>query len=99
MMRDVECIADVLVLIAGSDRLIAAIKDRDANTMLKDSRIRTRLGWFRDSDGTMRWRIDLLDDEDIQRRPIRLGKEYLPVSGGNERPGAHGVHGVSTGAD
>ncbi|KAH3984651.1 hypothetical protein HBH98_160680 [Parastagonospora nodorum] len=98
MMRDVECIADVLVLIAGSDRLIAAINDRDANAMLKDSKIRTRLGWFRDPDGTMRWRIDLVDDEDVRKRPIRLGEEYIPVSGGNGRPEAHDVHGGTTAA-
>jgi hypothetical protein len=81
MMRNVECIADVLVLIAGSERLLAVIKEKGIDTILKEDRILTRLGWFRDPDGTMRWRIELVEDEHVQMQPIPLGTSYVPVPG------------------
>jgi hypothetical protein len=76
MMRNVECIADVLVLIAGSERLLAVIKEKGIDTILRDNNILTRLGWFRDPDGTMRWRIELVENERVQTRLISLGSSY-----------------------
>jgi hypothetical protein len=84
MMRNVECIADALVLIAGSERLLTAIKEHGIDTIMKEDKLLTRLGWFRDPDGTMRWRIDVVDDEQVQMQPIRLGTEYTAISEGNE---------------
>lgn len=83
MMRNVECIADVLVLIAGSERLLAVIREKGIDTIISEDKIRTRIGWFRDPDGTMRWRIDLVEDKDVQMQPIRLGSGYAPVSDDN----------------
>jgi hypothetical protein len=76
MMRNVECIADVLVLIAGSERLLAVIKEKGIDTILRDNNILTRLGWFRDPDGTMRWRIELVENERVQMQLISLGSSY-----------------------
>jgi hypothetical protein len=84
MMRNVECIADILVLIAGSERLLTAIRENGIDTIMKEDRLLTRLGWFRDTDGTMRWRIDVVDDEQVQMQPIRLGTEYAAIPDGNE---------------
>lgn len=84
MMRNVECIADLLVLIAGSERLLAAIQEKGIDTIIEEDRIFTRLGWFRDPDGTMRWRIELVDDVQAQAQPIRLSAKYTPVSGDDE---------------
>ncbi|KAI2481643.1 hypothetical protein Ptr902_07438 [Pyrenophora tritici-repentis] len=58
-MRNVECIADVLVLIAGSERLLAVIREKGMDTIIKEDKVLTQIGWFRDEDGTIRWRIDL----------------------------------------
>ncbi|KAH6616889.1 hypothetical protein C7974DRAFT_319174 [Boeremia exigua] len=81
MMRNVECIADVLALIAGSDQLLAAVTEQGVDTMLTQNKILTRLGWFRDPDGTMRWRIEVVHGEEGMRlRPIPLGASYTPVA-------------------
>jgi hypothetical protein len=73
IMRNVECIADVLVLIAGSDSLLKAVAEQGVDSILVENRILTRLGWFRDPDGTTRWRIEVVPEEDeIHLRPISL---------------------------
>jgi hypothetical protein len=40
-MRNVECIADVLVLIAGSERLLAVIREKRFETILEEDKILT----------------------------------------------------------
>jgi hypothetical protein len=79
MMRNIECIADVLVLIAGSERLLAVVEEKGIDTILEEDNIFTRLGWFRDSDGMPRWRIELVKDTQTQAQPIRLGAGYERV--------------------
>jgi hypothetical protein len=88
MMRNMECIADVLVLIAGSERLLAIIREKGVDTILKEDKILTRLGWFRDADGTMRWRIELAEKEQMQMQPICLGPGYTPLPNGNKENNA-----------
>jgi hypothetical protein len=85
MMRNIECIADMLVLIAGSERLLEVIREKGFDAIVKEDKILTRMGWFRDSDGTMRWRIDLVEEDQVQMQPIRLGDGDTPVSDGNEQ--------------
>lgn len=46
MMRNVECIADILVLIAGSERLLTAIRENGIDTILK------RIAFSPSSDGS-----------------------------------------------
>jgi hypothetical protein len=89
MMRNVECIADRLVLIAGSERLLAVIREKGINTILKEDKILTRLGWFRDEDGMMRWRVELVEGEQVKIRPIRLGPQYTPVPDGSDGEGSY----------
>lgn len=89
MMKNVECIADALVLIAGSERLLTAIRENGIDTIMKEDRLLTRLGWFRGPDGTMRWRIGVVDDEQVQMLPIRLGTRYEAISEGNETDDDH----------
>jgi hypothetical protein len=91
MMRNVECIADVLVLIAGNERLLAVIREKVIDAILKEDKILTRLGWFRDADGTMRWRIELVEKEQMRMQPIRLGSGYTHLPDGNEEYNADRV--------
>ncbi|KAI4641480.1 uncharacterized protein J4E79_011687 [Alternaria viburni] len=84
MMRNIECIADVLVLIAGSERLLEVIREKGFDAIVKEDKMLTRMGWFRDVDGTMRWRIDLVEEKQVQTQPIRLGPGYVPVTNDNE---------------
>lgn len=37
-----------------------------------------------DHDGTVRWRIDLVDDQQVQMESMRLGKGSVSVPDGNE---------------
>jgi hypothetical protein len=56
----------------------AVIKEKGIDTLLKENKILTRLGWFRDPDGMMRWRIELVEDEQ-QMQLIPLGTSNAPV--------------------
>lgn len=59
LLRDVQLIADVLVLVAGSDNFLELIEQK--GVALKKSRdIKTMLGWFQDRDGQTRWGIEVV---------------------------------------
>jgi hypothetical protein len=61
LIRNVDCIADVLVLVAGSDGLLKLLRERDFRS-LKHEQITTRLGWFRGSNGKIRWGVEVVED-------------------------------------
>jgi hypothetical protein len=63
MIRDVQLIADVLVLIAGSDNLLQLIEERGV-ALKMDTEIKTMLGWFKDRDGTVRWGVEVVGGRD-----------------------------------
>jgi hypothetical protein len=42
----------------------------------------------------MRWRIELVEEEQVQMRPIRLGPGYTPVPDGSEEDDADAVSGL-----
>jgi hypothetical protein len=88
MTRNMECIADVLVLIADSEQLFAVIKEKGTDTIMKEDKIYTRLGWFRDHDGTMRWRIEIVENDQVQ-----VKSTYMPASNGNDQQ--EGMEGIS----
>ncbi|KAJ4989425.1 hypothetical protein SVAN01_05150 [Stagonosporopsis vannaccii] len=79
MKRNIECMADILVLVAGSERLMQLIEQKGVNALMAEDRIHTRLGWYRDDDGTMRWRIDVVDREQVQPRSLSESTSYLPL--------------------
>jgi hypothetical protein len=57
MRNNIECIADVLVLIEGSEALLQCAERHDTN-MLTDNGLRTRLGWFKDREGVVRYGVE-----------------------------------------
>ncbi|KZM27144.1 uncharacterized protein EKO05_0004684 [Ascochyta rabiei] len=59
MLRRVECLADVLAMVAGSDELNKLIGEVGVEGMEKVG-IKTRLGWFRDKRGTVRWGVEIV---------------------------------------
>ncbi|PVH93069.1 hypothetical protein DM02DRAFT_604449 [Periconia macrospinosa] len=63
MFRNVECIADVLVLIAGSDNFLKLLVGERGAELAKDESIHTRLGWFRKPDGEVRYGIEVVGGE------------------------------------
>lgn len=59
MNRDVELIADMLVLIAGSDNLLELAAEKGVE-LKKNKDIKTMLGWFVDRDGQVRWGVEVV---------------------------------------
>ncbi|KAJ5137520.1 hypothetical protein N7526_003753 [Penicillium atrosanguineum] len=61
LVRNVECLGDVLVLIAGSANLLQVVREIQAGRLRPDDyeHLRTRLGWFVDEDGGLRWGIEM----------------------------------------
>ncbi|KAF2125155.1 hypothetical protein P153DRAFT_390003 [Dothidotthia symphoricarpi CBS 119687] len=59
MVRDVQLIADILVLVAGSDNLLKLVHERGIS-LKRDEIIKTKLGWFKDQDGEIRWGVEVV---------------------------------------
>ena len=59
MLRNVELIADALVLVAGSENFLNLVQEQ--GTALKRERnICTKLGWFKGRDGEVRWGVEVV---------------------------------------
>ncbi|CAO2656417.1 Nn.00g052200.m01.CDS01 [Neocucurbitaria sp. VM-36] len=65
MQRNVESLADVLALIEGSHELLGYAKTYDIKE-LERSGLKTKLGWFRDGTGIVRWGIEVVDAERVE---------------------------------
>jgi hypothetical protein len=59
LKRNVESVADYLVLIAGSPKLLRLVREQGVKRVA-ESDIRTRLGWFMGEDGRQRWGIEVV---------------------------------------
>ncbi|KAF2828273.1 hypothetical protein CC86DRAFT_405278 [Ophiobolus disseminans] len=62
LLRDVETIADVFVLVAGSENFMKLIRETDPRYLVRNKQICTKLGWFRARDGHVRWGIEVVGD-------------------------------------
>lgn len=60
LLRGVDTVADVAVMVAGSERLLQFAKEKGAAALQNDKSFKTRLGWFRTSTGEVRWGIELV---------------------------------------
>ncbi|KAF1830045.1 hypothetical protein BDW02DRAFT_573425 [Decorospora gaudefroyi] len=63
MIRDVHLIADVLVLIAGSDNFLRLVRERGMQLKKADD-VSMMLGWFKDRDGEVRWGVEVVGGRD-----------------------------------
>lgn len=61
LIRNVECLGDVLILISKSDRLMQIVWEMQTGRLEQCDlrRFRTRLGWFVDGAGERRWGIEM----------------------------------------
>lgn len=60
--RNVECAADVLVLVSGSERLLQLVRENGIEAVAKgDDRFVAKLGWFEGSDGEVRWGVEVFE--------------------------------------
>ncbi|KAK0663162.1 hypothetical protein DIS24_g1204 [Lasiodiplodia hormozganensis] len=62
--RNIECLGDVLVLVAHSDRLLQLVRERGPDSLEKERDIKTKLGWFEDSNGEQRWGIEVVEEDE-----------------------------------
>ncbi len=60
MVRHVECLADVLAMVAGSDELVKLV-DEDGIEGMEKAAVKTRLGWSRDKRGVVKWGVEVVD--------------------------------------
>lgn len=64
--RNIECMADVLVLVCGSERLLQLIRERGVIGLEKDGEcIMAKLGWFEGADGELRWGIEVVEPDKV----------------------------------
>jgi hypothetical protein len=68
--RDVECIADILVLVAGSQRLLALVREKGMKTIIEEDKVHCTLGWFEDDEGKKRWGIEIAQDDSGEREAL-----------------------------
>lgn len=62
--RNIECLGDVLVLVAHSDRLLQLVRERGPDGLEKERDVKTKLGWFEDSSGERRWGIEVVEGDE-----------------------------------
>ncbi|KAI1360722.1 hypothetical protein F5Y08DRAFT_39755 [Xylaria arbuscula] len=72
LLRRINSIADVAVLMAGSERLLGLARETAVNKMKLDAGTRVRLGWFNDTNGTTRWGIEVVGEEQSGTKEIPL---------------------------
>ena len=91
-MRNVECIADVLVLIAGSERLLKLMQEKGIEKLIEEDKVKTRFIWVQDSSGVMRWRIELIEDTEVEMERISLKPPRRPSPEAEDGDIASGAH-------
>ncbi|CAO2648819.1 Nn.00g097680.m01.CDS01 [Neocucurbitaria sp. VM-36] len=62
MQHHVECLADVLAMVAGSDELLKMSREVGIEGV-KRSGVQAKLGWFRDKRGAVRWGVEIADGD------------------------------------
>lgn len=63
LIRNVECLRDVLVLVGRSEKLLQLVREKGEEALREndDGGLMTKLGWFESRDGDMRWGIELVE--------------------------------------
>lgn len=59
--RNIECLGDV---VAHSDRLLRLVRERGPDDLEKEKGVKTKLGWFEDSNGEQRWGIEVVEGDE-----------------------------------
>ncbi|OTA99510.1 hypothetical protein M426DRAFT_67631 [Hypoxylon sp. CI-4A] len=63
LLRKINSLADVVVLMAGSEKLLQLAREKSLDELQRDHNIKARLGWFTGADGQARWGIELVGEE------------------------------------
>ncbi|KAE8151048.1 hypothetical protein BDV25DRAFT_153274 [Aspergillus avenaceus] len=75
LVRNVECLGDILVMVAGSENLVRAVQEIQAGRLAETEkdRLHARLGWFEDGHGKARWGVEMVEGS-LARTPV----QWLP---------------------
>ncbi|KAI1106361.1 hypothetical protein F4804DRAFT_330350 [Jackrogersella minutella] len=82
LLRRIESIADIVVLMAGSEKLLQLAREKSIRDLKADHSTKARLGWFTGADGTLRWGIELVGGDSAKG----IATETPPHE--NQQPGA-----------
>lgn len=63
LIRNVDTLADALILIAGSDNLLRLVRERGPEALSRSTDVLTQLAWFSDSRGEVRWGVEIVDSQ------------------------------------
>ncbi|KAI0901387.1 hypothetical protein F4806DRAFT_492275 [Annulohypoxylon nitens] len=67
LLRKIDSIADVIVLMAGSEKLLKGAREKSKAQLKADRVTKAKLGWFTGADGTQRWGIELVGTDDEKK--------------------------------
>ncbi|KAI1139925.1 hypothetical protein F5Y05DRAFT_336131 [Hypoxylon sp. FL0543] len=92
LLRKIDSIADVAVLMAGSEKLLNLAREKSTKDLKNDHVTKARLGWFTGANGEQRWGIELVGGEDDKKYEADLppyeGYKSKPL---NDEPGGLGI--------
>ncbi|KAI0843591.1 hypothetical protein F5Y06DRAFT_7055 [Hypoxylon sp. FL0890] len=91
LLRKIDSIADVAVLMAGSEKLLNLAREKSMKDMKNDHATKARLGWFTGADGAQRWGIELLGDEDKKYETFIPPYEVYKSNTFDDEPGGLGI--------
>ncbi|KAI0531905.1 hypothetical protein GGR58DRAFT_523857 [Xylaria digitata] len=64
LLRQVNSIADIAFLVAGSHKLLRVARDRSLESLKYDDTVEVKLDWFVTDQGCLRWGIEVVDELD-----------------------------------
>lgn len=73
---EINSVADVAVLVAGSDRLLQLAReggDHHGRQLKRDPRSLAKLGWFKEAGGELRWGIELVEAKNKAPPTVQRG--------------------------
>ncbi|KAI1362078.1 hypothetical protein F5Y08DRAFT_355579 [Xylaria arbuscula] len=77
LLQEVNSIADVASLIAGSNRLLKAARERSLENLKHDDAFEAILDWFLTEQGDLRWGIEIVGKPDASGSPARSMRDSL----------------------
>ncbi|KAI0437070.1 hypothetical protein F4803DRAFT_540245 [Xylaria telfairii] len=77
LVRQVNSIADIAFLIAGSRKLLKLARERSLKSLKQDSGIEAKLDWFATDQGDLRWGVEVVGESDESFSPISSAQQSL----------------------
>ncbi|KAI0104001.1 hypothetical protein GGR51DRAFT_523142 [Nemania sp. FL0031] len=75
LLRQVNSIADIAFLVAGSHRLLKTARERSLESLKHDDSIAAKLDWFITDQGDRRWGIEIVSKADVSVSPAPSMRE------------------------